>query len=264
MRPDSKSNKAASPKVKMLLIVIGALAVLALLFIGAPALMKVMSGASATSSSQSGASNTQTSTVSTTTKKIEYGAKSPMFSNSLQVVIEDAQRRPLSTFSGASVTGKDSGSVTATDTTDIVIEVDMGIEWNENTYKAALGSSASIPSTVGDLFSPGKLMYIKGKDSNGGDYISYDVLKPSAAAQTGSTNSSSSGSTLTNASSWDYDLLSGSMPPASTKKEGSILFKVSSTAQDLVLYIISPEGVAVSDEKSIAAANKTVYTLPLS
>ena len=181
-----------------------------------------------------------------------------MCNDALRLTVTGMQRRPMSTFQGYSLEGENStGSVGTDSNDDIVIQVDLKFEWNINTYNSNTGG-ASAPSTLGEIMRLGKLLYIQGEDANGERYLAAETISAD-------TTSSSSGASenLQLGSQWDYNVLNAKLPETSKTAQGSILFKVASTASDLKMYLISPDGGQDITGGDIMSGNVTLYTLDL-
>lgn len=201
--------------------------------------------------------------VSQTDYRIELGAINSMANNALKCTFTNVERRPMSIFAGSKISSSSSGSMDGTSdsevkntaTTDIVIQVDVSYTWNLNTYvTAAEGTSA--PKTLGDLFSPGTLMYVTGVDSDGNAYTSSDIISPEEQSDINA---------LAINSQWDYDILNSPLPETSVTKVGSFLIRIPSTINDLRLIIITPmAGQNPSQPDKIKNGRADTYELLLS
>ena len=225
--------------------------------------MNASSIGTATTGGASSSNSANTTTVQQSTVDISLGAQNAMVNNALQLTVTDIQRRPLSVFSGASISGSDTSdsTVSSMSTSEIVIQVDVNFTWNINTYMAAAAaagnSNPTEPSTLSDLLVPGTLMYIQGVDADGSPYMASDIVVPSDETEVNS---------LAINSQWDYAIIDADLPETSVQATGSILFRVASTAKDLQLVIITPtSGQEVTQpDDVIATGNTTTYTLQLS
>lgn len=190
--------------------------------------------------------------VTSQTVHVEKGAKNILCNNGMQLTITGVQKRPISTFAGASVEFDtvDSQGVNEMSSTSIAIELDMSITFNDNTFKQvtqAAGGDESAPETISQVLVPGSLIFISGTDPNGGDYLSYTIIKP----ENGNTPSQA----ISNAQ-WKYNILDEPVPEASATLNGSLLFKVSANAKNLQFNIYSAYNNADPlDEESIRMGN---------
>ena len=130
-------------------------------------------------------------------------------------------------------------------TDDVVIEVDLEYTWNVNTYteavKKAGNSTSGTPKTLEDILKPGNLMVIQGNDANGEPYSSCNVIAPDEQDE----------DVFGINAQWDYNILSSDLPEASKTKKGSMLFLVSSSAENLKLYMLTPtSGQAIGSGSS--------------
>lgn len=214
--------------------------------------------------------NTNTMAVSQTAYTIERNAVNNMVNNALKLTVTDIQRRPTSVFSGADIS-KGSGSSDGIDgttesqvgeanTTDIAIQVDVSLTWNVNTYTQAVlaagGQASNVPETLEEALVPGKYMYISGTDADGNDYMSADIISPSAQENVNA---------LAINAQWDYDVMHAKLPEASVTKTGSFLIRVPSTVDNLKLNIMTPmAGQAVGGSSDITTGTTYIYELPLS
>ena len=190
---------------------------------------------------------------------LKLGAEVTMCNKALRMTVTDMQRRPMSTFSGYSLDSETNsgGAVGVSSTDDIVIQVSMKYEWNVNTYTQAVtaaGGNGNAPGTLGDILKSGTLMYISGEDANGGPYVVADVIQASSERQ---------GDGLQIGSQWDYNILESPLPETSKTAEGSILFRVASTASNLKLFIVSPDAGQDVTSGDIQNGDVTLYSLDL-
>lgn len=205
--------------------------------------------------------------VSQTAYTIELGAANNMANNALKLTVTDIQRRPISVFSGATINkgsgddgmdGTSASRVGASNSTDIVIQVDVSLTWNLNTYVSALtasgASSVNPPETLGDALLPGTYMYVSGVDADGNPYMSADIISPTAQKDVNA---------LAINAQWDYDIMNSPLPETSVTKEGSFLIRVPSTIDDLKLNIMTPAGGQSVDD-DITVGTTYIYELPLS
>lgn len=188
------------------------------------------------------------------------GAKTQLCNNALTMTVTGIQKRPVSTFAGASVINDvaDSTGINEMSSTSIIIEVDMALTFNENTFQqvtAAAGGSSKAPSQVSDILVPGSLVFVTGKDPNGGDYVSRAIVMPESQAMP---------SQAIMNSQWHYSILKEILPEASETLTGSMLFKVSAKARDLKLIIYTannnPEPL---NEESVRLGNNKMLVLDL-
>lgn len=201
-------------------------------------------------------------TLTSESVQITQNAKNTLVNDSLVMTVTGIQRRPLSVFEGSSVkaSGGDTGSarVDSSSSDFVVVEVDMNIEFNLNTLTSSAEKANIKVSTLEDLLLPGSLMMITGKDQNGGDYTSCDILIPETNEETAAASSGFSNS------DWDYSLIKSDLPTMSQVKSGSILFKVSPTASDLKLVIITADGNSLPlDPAAVQSGNKKIYYLDI-
>ena len=216
-----------------------------------------------TGTTSGSSSNENATTLQQSAVQVSLGAQNAMVNNALQMTITDVQRRPLSVFEGATISGSDTNasSVSAMSTNEIAIQVDVNFTWNVNTYTTALAaagaSTSATPSSLEDLLAPGTLMYIEGVDADGNPYRASDIIVP---AEQENVNS------LAINSQWDYAVIEADLPETSVQATGSILFRVASTARDLQLVMITPtSGQDITRADTVATSgNTTTYTLPLS
>ena len=210
-------------------------------------------------------SNSNVIQVSQTSYEIQRNAVNDMVNRGLKFTITDMQRRPMSVFSGSSISksqameGTSATEVSAAATTDIVVQVDVSFTWNVNTYATALANNGTTmnkaPSTLTDLFQPGKLMYIQGEDADGNLYQSADIIEPEEQKDVNQ---------LAINSQWDYSVMSSPLPETSVTKTGSFLLRVPSTAKNLKLIFVTPtSGQDVTQPDTVGAGNVAVYELPL-
>lgn len=201
--------------------------------------------------------------VSQTDYQIELGAVNSMANNALKCTFTNIERRPMSVFAGSKISSNSSEGMDGTAdsevknaaTTDIVIQVDVSFTWNLSTYSTA-ASGTSMPKTLGDLFSPGTLMYVTGVDSDGNTYTSSDIISPEEQSDINA---------LAINSQWDYDVLNSPLPETSVTKTGSFLIRVPSTVDDLRLVIITPmAGQDPSQPDKIKNGRADTYELVLS
>ena len=155
--------------------------------------------------------------------------------------------------------GTSATEVSAAATTDIVVQVDVSFTWNVNTYATALANNGTTmnkaPSTLTDLFQPGKLMYIQGEDADGNLYQSADIIEPEEQKDVNQ---------LAINSQWDYSVMYSPLPETSVTKTGSFLLRVPSTAKNLKLIFVTPtSGQDVTQPDTVGAGNVAVYELPL-
>ena len=202
-------------------------------------------------------------TLTSESVQIAQNAKNPLVNDSLMLTVTGIQRRPLSVFQGSSVkeAGSQAGSgrVDSSSSDFVIVEVDMNIEYNANTLMSSAEKANIKASTLEDLLLPGELMMITGKDQNGGDYTSCDILIPETDEETQAAASSSFSN-----GDWDYSLIKSELPTMSQTKSGSILFKVSPTASDLKLVIVTANGNPLPlDAEAVQNGNKKVYYLDI-
>lgn len=227
------------------------------------ALMIPLSGCGGFASSPTPMGSTSQNVQRTTSAAyaMKIGAQNPMANDALQMTITNVERRPISTFVNAndSKTASSDGAA-ATDDEDnlIAVEIDMQYTFNPTTLSTnteqAGGDKPGTPSTLSDVLLPGELMYITGKDTDGNEYIASDILTVNANNDTLGTNAQ-----------WDYSLLDSALPQAATKKSGSVIFEVTSTASDLTLHIITAnDNSDPLDGEAVAGGNNYHYTLGLS
>ena len=190
--------------------------------------------------------------VTSSTIEMTNGSDNRMCNGSLQLTILDAQKRPVSIFSNQS----ESSSAAQEDTSnDIIVEVDMSVMFNANTYTQVLtqlgATNVQVPTTMSDIFEPGTTIYMQGHDQNGADYTSSAVVIP---------DENENANTLATNAQWNYDLLNANLPEASQTLQGSILFQVSSQVKDLQLVIISGNNnAAPTDADSVLAGNRDTF-----
>lgn len=222
----------------------------------------MLTGCSA-ADSFTGSSSTDTSTLTIVSDAYELtlGATNSFCNGALQISFDAVQRRPISIFEGASISGSSSSSsVSATSSSEIAIQVDVSFTWNVNTYNemlTAAGNSSASPSTLSDLLQPGELMYIQGTDADGNTYLASDLVIPSTSVEDNE---------LATTSTWDYSVINTSLPETSVSQSGSIIFRVASTAQNLELVIITPTGGqdASNGADIMTSGSYAIYILPLS
>lgn len=207
-------------------------------------------------------SDTQIRRTTSSAYEVKLGAQNPMANDSLQMVITNVERRPLSTFTNLNDTDASSQSKNFDDMSDqdIAIEVDISYTFNSTTLTTNTqqygGELSSLPSNLSDVLLPGELMYITGIDADGNEYIASDVLQ---------VRSSDASSTLGTNAQWDYNVLDSALPQAAQTKTGSMVFEVSSTASDLTLHIITASKNAEPlDSDAVATGNNYHYTLDMS
>lgn len=218
----------------------------------------------------SSSSNDNTMAVSQTAYTIELGAVNNMVNNALKLTVTDIQRRPTSVFSGSNISkgsgnadGMDGTSETqvgAANATDIAIQVDISLTWNVNTYTQAVlaagGQASNVPETLEEALMPGTYMYISGTDADGNDYMSADIISPSAQENVNA---------LAINAQWDYDIMHSQLPEASVTKTGSFLIRVPSTVDNLKLNIMTPAGgQEIGGSNDITTGTTYIYELPLS
>lgn len=216
---------------------------------------------SVTSSTTSSNTNSNARKTTSAAYAMKIGAQNPMVNDALQMTITNVERRPVSTFtnvSGPKTKSSDSKDTTGDENNRIAIEVDMQYTFNSTTFSTntvqAGGDKPNTPSALSDILLPSELMYITGKDADGNEYVASSILTINTSNNTLGTNAQ-----------WDYNLLDSSLPQAATKKSGSIIFTVSSTASDLTLHIITANKNADPlDSKAVAGGNNYHYTLGLS
>lgn len=202
--------------------------------------------------------------VSQTTFQINEDAINDMCNSALKLTVTGMQRRPTSTFAGSSIAGSDlsganASSVSATNSNDIAIQVDVSYTWNINTYMTALENAGQSTSgsnnfrSLSELLKPGTLMYVEGVDGDGNPYFSADIITPDAQDDVNA---------LAINAQWDYDVMHSALPETSVTKTGSFLLRVPSTAQDLKLVINTPmAGQPIDDD--VSYATYYTYELPL-
>lgn len=198
--------------------------------------------------------------ITSQTIEVVPGAQTKLCNDSLTMTVTGIQKRPVSTFANANVEYDNAGNEGANEmsSTSVIIEVDMALTFNENTYMQvtqAVGGKPKAPSSVADIFAPGELMFVRGKDPNGGDYQSYAVVMPET--QTAPSQAISN-------SQWHYDLLDQQLPEASETITGSMLFKVSAKAHDLQLIVYTADNNAEPlDGESVRLGNNKTLILDL-
>lgn len=222
----------------------------------------MLAGCSAASSfTSSDSSDTTTLTIVSDAYELTLGATNSFCNGALQISFNAVQRRPVSIFEGASISGSSSStSVSATSSSEIAIQVDVSFTWNVNTYNemlSAAGNGTSSPSTLSDLLQPGELMYIQGTDADGNTYLASDIIIPTVDVEDNE---------LATTSTWDYSVINTSLPETSVSQSGSIIFRVASTAQNLELVIITPTGGQDATDGSdiMTTGSYSTYILPLS
>ena len=137
----------------------------------------------------------------------------------------------------------------------VVVEVDLDVEFNENTLASSTERGSVKNSTLSDLLLPGQLMMVTGKDQNGADYTSCDILVPETSPEEASGFSNGD---------WDYNVMQSPLPAMSQTKSGSILLKVSPTVSELKLVIITANGnTDPLNPESVKSGNKKIYYLEL-
>jgi len=206
----------------------------------------------------SSSSDTETIIMSTSTIQMEKGADNRMCNNGLKLTVLDVQKRPLSTFSGASVLydSSDSSGANEMSSAYIAIQVDMKVAFNASNFQQATSSAGGdedAPTVLSDILIPGSLIFVRGTDSiTGGSYTSYSIIQPE-------TQTDVNGLMLTG-SSWNYNLISTVLPEASEERQGSIVFKVAAQATDLQLVIVTANGNSDPlDEDSVLSGNNQIY-----
>lgn len=196
--------------------------------------------------------NVVTTITTQTTKNIAIGARNQLFHGALTVTITGYQRRPLSVFTevGAAETATSASKESIQN--DDVIEVDFQIEYNKQTF--AQYSDTDI-TTLGDILPYGTMLRVQGKDGNGGDYACQNVLYKATDDDK---------TVLPTSNRWSYAMLEDPLPDAGTVMQGSILFEVSSAAQDLEMIMISPTGNAdPTDPDAVMEDSYDVWKLDL-
>lgn len=184
--------------------------------------------------------------------QVKEGAKNVMCNNAMTLTILGVQKRPISTFAGASVINdtNDSEGVNEMSSKSIVVEIDMSITFNDNTFRQitqAAGGDEDPPDQIQKVLVPGSLIFISGTDPNGGDYRSYTIIQPETEV---------SPSQAVSNSQWKYNILDEPIPEASETLNGSLLFKVSAKAKNLQFNIYSPYNNAEPlDEDSVRSGN---------
>ena len=203
--------------------------------------------------------NNNTVKISKTSYGITRNAVNNMVNGALKFTITDMQRRPMSTFAGASIEGTGGGNVSEAATNDIVVQIDVSYTWNVNTYHEALAKAGTgsnhTPTTLKELLLPGQLMYIVGEDADGNKYQSADVIAPSTQNDVNQ---------LAINAQWDYNVLTSPLPETSVTKTGSFLMRIPSTARNLRLIFVTPMGgQEVSNPDAVQKGSVAIYELPL-
>lgn len=198
--------------------------------------------------------------ITTQTVAVKQGAANIMCNNGMTLTITGVQKRPISTFAGASVLNdtNDSQGVNEMSSTSLVVEIDMSIKFNDTTFRQvtqAAGGDEDPPSVVSDVLQPGSLIFISGTDPNGGEYRSYTTIHPESVDAPSQAISNSQ---------WRYDILNQPIPEASATLNGSLLFKVSATAQNLQFNIFSAYNNADPlDEAAVRSGNNQQFILDI-
>lgn len=229
----------------------------------------ILSGSRNGSSSQSSSQDISNSAIqiAQTSYAIQRNAVNDMCNGGLKLSVSNIQRRPLSVFSGSSISQSSemqsspmsNSTVESVNTTDIAIQIDMSYTWNANTYASAIaqagGTVNNTPSKLKDLLQPGSLLYVTGKDQDGNPYMSASIVTPNAQKDVNGLGINSQ---------WDYDIINSSLPEPSVTKTGSLILKVPSTVTDLKLVMVTPMGGQdVMTPKDVPNGNTSIYTLDL-
>lgn len=167
--------------------------------------------------------------------QVTQGAENRICNDSVGLTINGVQKRPLTTFADADVIfdTADQEGVSETLNTSLALEIDLDITFNSHTFEdvtAAAGGKEKAPKKVSEVLLPGSLIFVKGTDPNGGKYSSYAVIKPD--------DQMNPNQAIAN-SQWNYNILDATLPEASESISGSLLFKISSRAEDLQLVIFT-------------------------
>lgn len=222
---------------------------------------------SATGQTSNGNGNGNVTALATTSYELTEDSVNDFCNGAMKLTVTDVQRRPMSTFSGAQISGGSSGSsssssssVTSASDNSIVLQIDISYTWNQNTYLQAVskatGQAPSPPSTLKDILQPGTLMYVEGEDADGNLYRSADILVPKKEEDVNQ---------LAINSQWDYDAIDSSLPEASVTKTGSVLMRVASTAKNLKLVMYTPTGGQdVTNKDAVTAGTINMYEMSLS
>lgn len=190
--------------------------------------------------------------VTSQTVQVKENAKNVMCNNAMALTILGVQKRPISTFAGANVIldTNDSQGVNEMSSNSIVVEIDMSITFNDTTFRQvtqASGGDEDPPRSVEEVLIPGSLVFISGKDPNGGEYRSYTIIQP---------ETQSAPSQAVSNSQWRYNILEEPIPEASETLNGSLLFKVNAKAEDLQFNIYSAYNNAEPlDEGAVRSGN---------
>ena len=205
-------------------------------------------------------SNENITYVTSQTIKMKENANNTMCNNAMKLTVLGVQKRPISTFAGAAVINdtNDSQGINEMSSNSIVIEVDLSITFNDNTFRqvtSAAGGDEDPPEVIEEVLIPGSLIFISGTDPNGGDYRSYAIIQPEERE---------SPSQAISNSQWKYNILAQPVPEASETLYGSLLFKVNAKAGDLKFNIYSAYNNAEPlEEESIRAGNNQQFILDI-
>lgn len=167
--------------------------------------------------------------------QVAEGAENRICNDSVALTITGVQKRPLTTFANADVINDtaDKEGVSESLNTSLALEIDMEILFNSHTLQEvteAAGGKNKQPKRVSEVLMPGSLIFIRGTDPNGGKYSSYAIIKPQ--------DQTNPNQAIAN-SQWNYNLMDATLPEASETLTGSVLFKISSRAEDLQLVIFT-------------------------
>lgn len=220
----------------------------------------LLSGCSLFGGGKKSSSGDEITYVTSQTIKVKENAKNVMCNNGMALTILGVQKRPISTFAGANVIldTNDSQGVNEMSSNSIVVEIDMSITFNDNTFRQvtqASGGDEDPPSTIDEVLIPGSLIFISGKDPNGGEYRSYTIIQPETESVPSQAISNSQ---------WKYNILREPVPEASETLNGSLLFKVNAKAQDLRFNIYSAYNNAEPlDEGAVRSGNNQQFVFDI-
>lgn len=198
--------------------------------------------------------------ITSQTVQMKENANNTMCNNAMKLTVLGVQKRPISTFAGASVINdsNDSQGVNEMSSNSLVVEIDLSITFNDNTFRQvtqAAGGDEDPPETISEILVPGYLVFITGTDPNGGDYISYAIIQPEERE---------SPSQAISNSQWKYNILNQPVPEASETLYGSLLFKVNANAGNLKFNIYSAYNNAEPlDEESVCMGNNQRFILDI-